>query len=176
MSEGDGRSAGFAPIARVDARILILGSLPGARSIAEHQYYAHPQNAFWRIMAEIADAHGNYRKRCAALMANRIALWDVLANSIRPGSLDSDIQLVTAEVNDLAAFLAEHKCIELICFNGQKAAQVFTNKVQSSLGNNNIRLQTLPSTSPAHAAMSYDDKLTLWRSSIALNSTALQFR
>ena len=168
MNVAGDRSAGFPPLARADARVLILGSLPGQRSIAAQQYYAHPQNAFWRMMAELTGGHGNYDERCAALTANGIALWDVLASSVRPGSLDADIQLATAEVNDFVAFLAEYKCIELICFNGQKAAQIFASRAQPGLGNSNIRLQTLPSTSPAHAAMSYDDKLNLWRASIAL--------
>ena len=168
MSAADDRAAGFPPVARADARVLILGSLPGQRSIAAQQYYAHPQNAFWRIMAELAGVHGNYAERCVALTANRIALWDVLANSVRPGSLDADIQLATAEVNDFAAFLAEHRGIELICFNGQKAAQIFASRAQPGLSKSNIRRQTLPSTSPAHAAMSYEDKLSLWRTSITL--------
>ena len=140
MNVAGDRSAGFPPVAHADARILILGSLPGQRSIAAQQYYAHPQNAFWRIMAELTGGHGNYDERCVALTANRIALWDVLANSVRPGSLDADIQVATAEVNDFAAFLAEHRRIELICFNGQKAAKIFASRAQLGLGKSDAQV------------------------------------
>lgn len=95
------RSLGFPPVARRDARILILGSLPGQRSIAAREYYAHPQNGFWKIMAELVGASGSYEQRCAALLKSHIALWDVLGSSLRPGSLDADIQLATAEVNEI---------------------------------------------------------------------------
>ncbi len=101
-------AAGFPAIARADARILILGSLPGARSIQANQYYAHPQNSFWRIMGEIANAQGNYHERCEALMNRGIALWDVLASSVRPGSMDADIQSDTAVANDFSGFLLAH--------------------------------------------------------------------
>ena len=89
-------STGFPPVARHDARILILGSLPGQRSLQAAQYYAHPQNAFWRIMQELTGAEGPYQKRCDALVGYGIALWDVLAESVRPGSMDVDIQLESA--------------------------------------------------------------------------------
>src|SRR5210317_1751806 len=94
-------SEGFAPVARGDARVLVLGSLPGARSIAEQQYYAHPQNAFWPIMRELFMIDGDYAARCDQLRENGIALWDVLRSSVRPGSMDADIQLGSAVANDL---------------------------------------------------------------------------
>ena len=159
-------AAGFPAIARADARILILGSLPGQRSLNANQYYAHPQNAFWKIMGEIANARGNYDERCDALMDAKIALWDVLASSIRPGSMDADIQGETAIANDFSAFLSDHETIEMICFNGQKAAQMFTRMVQPGLDNKQLRFALLPSTSPAYASMSYVDKLAKWRSII----------
>ncbi len=93
-------SVGFPPVARHDARLLILGSLPGQRSLQAAQYYAHPQNAFWRIMQEVTGAGGTYEQRCERLIANGIALWDVLAESVRPGSMDADIQMPSAEAND----------------------------------------------------------------------------
>jgi hypoxanthine-DNA glycosylase len=166
MSQGGRRAAGLAPVARADARILILGSLPGQRSIAEQQYYAHPQNAFWKIMAELAGASGSYEQRCTALLEARIALWDVLASSVRPGSLDADIQLATAEANDLDNFLAAHTGIDRIVFNGQTAAQVFRRRVLPNLARQDCRLLTMPSTSPAYAAISYADKLQSWRVAI----------
>ncbi|MCH8159542.1 MAG: DNA-deoxyinosine glycosylase, partial [Proteobacteria bacterium] len=81
-------SEGFPAIARPDATLLILGSLPGQRSIDAGQYYAHPQNAFWKIMSSLYGIDGSYQQRCAQLIERRIALWDVLASSVRPGSLD----------------------------------------------------------------------------------------
>ncbi len=160
------RSSGFAPVARADARILILGSLPSQRSIDASEYYAHPQNGFWRIMAELLGARGSYVERCEILVESRVALWDVLANSIRPGSMDADIRLATAEVNNFTRFLDEHRELELILFNGQKAAQVFTRTVLPGLARPDLRLLTMPSTSPAYAAMSYAEKLKKWRAAI----------
>jgi TDG/mug DNA glycosylase family protein len=164
-SQGD-RSSCFAPLASYDARVLILGSLPSQRSIADNEYYAHPQNAFWRIMRELVGADGSYADRCSALQAGQIALWDVLASSVRPGSLDADIQMSTANVNDFKQFLEAHVAIERICFNGQKAAKIFSDRVPQEIHDSRVRLLTLPSTSPAHAAMRFDEKLKRWREGI----------
>lgn len=169
MSSQDERSAGFAPIDSDDARVLILGSLPSRRSIADEQYYAHPQNTFWRIMAELAGAVGPYADRCSALQQGGIALWDVLASSVRPGSLDADIQLSSAKVNDFQQFLATHGAIERICFNGQQAAKIFSARVPQNVVDSRIQLFTLPSTSPAHAAMRFEEKLEIWRDGLALS-------
>jgi TDG/mug DNA glycosylase family protein len=169
MSAKGERSSGFAPLARDDARILILGSLPSQRSIAADEYYAHPQNVFWRIMSALVGADGSYSERCAALASHGVALWDVLASSVRPGSLDADIQMSTAEVNDFKQFLAAHTALERICFNGQKAARIYSKRVPEDVVDSRIELITLPSTSPAHAAMHFDEKLELWRT--ALKST-----
>ncbi len=167
MLSRDERSSGFAPLANDDALVLVLGSLPSQRSIAANEYYAHPQNAFWRIMEALVGASGDYVSRCSALQRGKIALWDVLASSIRPGSLDADIQMSTAEVNDFVHFLAAHTAIERICFNGQKAAKIFSDRVSQDIIDHRIQLITLPSTSPAHAAMRFDEKLELWRNGIA---------
>ena len=166
MGGDDIAATGFPAIARTDARVLILGSLPGARSILATQYYAHPQNAFWRIMRDIAGVEGTYSERCEALMDRGIALWDVLSSSVRPGSMDADIQSDTAVANDFSEFLTVHDGVELICFNGQKAAQMFTRMVQPGLDNKKLHFASLPSTSPAYASMSYVDKLAKWRSII----------
>ena len=87
------RSEGFPAISRSDARVLILGSLPGVRSIEAVEYYAHPRNTFWPIMAAITGAAGDYAQRCNVLRASGIAVWDVVASSVRPGSLDANIDL-----------------------------------------------------------------------------------
>jgi hypoxanthine-DNA glycosylase len=159
-------SRGFAPVARADARILVLGSLPSQRSIAEQQYYAHPQNAFWRIMGEMIGATGSYPDRCAALLGRRIALWDVLKASVRPGSMDADINLDSAQVNDFNWFFEAHTGIRRICFNGRKAAQMFERFAGAQAGARD--LISLPSTSPAYASMRFEDKLARWREALVL--------
>ena len=159
-------SKGFAPIAGGDAQVLVLGSLPSQRSIAEQQYYAHPQNAFWRIMGELAGATGGYEARCAALIRHRIAVWDVLAASVRPGSMDADIDTESAQVNDFESFFKAHPEIGRICFNGRKAAQMFEQFAGDLAGPR--ELVSLPSTSPAYAAMRFDDKLARWREGLGL--------
>lgn len=157
---------GFSPVSRHDARVLILGSLPGQRSLRAGQYYAHPQNSFWRIMRELTGADGSYQTRCNTLVAHGIALWDVLAQSVRPGSMDADIRLPTALPNDFPGFLSEHQDLRLICCNGKKAAQLLQRFVVDENVGPRIQLATLPSTSPAYASMSYADKLAKWRSVI----------
>ena len=157
---------GFPPIAAPDARILVLGSLPGERSIAAQQYYAHPRNAFWAIMSELYGVHGADDARCDQLKVHRIAVWDVLASSVRPGSLDARIDVDSARVNDFAAFLAAHRQIERIAFNGRKAEQLFHRFVE--LPGRSIDLVGLPSTSPAYAAMSFSGKLEKWREAFGL--------
>ena len=160
-------SEGFQPIARSDARILVLGSLPGRKSLADVEYYAHPQNAFWRIMQELFGIAGGYQDRCEGLRNARLALWDVLRASVRPGSLDADIQRETASANDFDQFLAAHANIELIAFNGKKAEQLFRTMVPTEQFEH-IRLLGLPSTSPAYAAMSFNGKLDLWSAGLDL--------
>lgn len=162
--ERPGPSAGFPPIAGGAARILILGSLPGQQSLQATQYYAHPQNAFWRIMADVFAVAGSYDERCAGLRSAGIAVWDVLASSVRPGSLDADIELASAQANDFVAFFAAHPAVTTVCFNGRKAEQLFERMVMPQLeGGSDRRYVGLPSTSPAFAAMRYEQKLEIWR-------------
>lgn len=158
-------SEGFPAIARSDARLLILGSLPGQRSIAAQQYYAHPQNAFWQIMDDVFGIRGDYDARCDALMRRRIALWDVLRSSERPGSMDADIVMQSARANDFESFLREHTGIDRILCNGQKAAQLFRRLVLRTLSTQPT-VHVLPSTSPAYAAIRYEVKLRRWRSAL----------
>ena len=117
-------------------------------------------------MGEIANSQGNYHERCEAIMNRGIALWDVLASSVRPGSMDADIQSDTAVANDFSGFFIAHNNVELVCFNGKKAAQMFARMVQPGLDDDKLRFASLPSTSPAYASMSYVDKLAKWRSII----------
>lgn len=157
------RSDGFPPVARSDARILVLGSLPGQKSIAEQQYYAHPKNAFWPIMHELFDVEGDYDKRCRQLVERRVAVWDVLGSSVRPGSMDSDIRMDSAEPNDFATFFKIHPAIEIVAFNGKKAEQMFSRFVPMRVVPPVTRCVGLPSTSPAYAAMPFSGKLSAWR-------------
>lgn len=159
-------SDGFPPVAGPDARVLVLGSLPGRRSIADQQYYAHPQNAFWRIMRDVLGVVGNYTERCEQLVNNRIALWDVLSSSVRPGSMDADIQFDSARANDLEGFLVAHPDVCVIAFNGRTAEQLFRKFVDIQAVDDAIQRISLPSTSPAYAAMPFSGKLAAWREAI----------
>lgn len=145
----------------------MLGSLPGQRSLAEQEYYAHPRNAFWPIMNEIFGISGSYAERCAGLTRQKLALWDVLRASVRPGSLDADIRLDTAAANDFAAFLCEYPGVRQIVFNGKKAEQLFHRLVPVDTLRN-VHLRGLPSTSPAYAAMPFKGKLSAWKSGLML--------
>jgi hypoxanthine-DNA glycosylase len=156
-------SQGFPPIAREDARVLVLGSLPSQASLRERQYYAHPQNAFWKIMHVIAGATGSYASRCRTLREQGIAVWDVLSSSVRPGSLDADIDLTSAVPNDFEEFFSRHRNIRLVCFNGRKAQQMFERYARSSCPNETFEFALLPSTSPAHASLTLVEKLEVWR-------------
>jgi len=164
-------SSGFPPVARADASVLILGSLPGRRSIAEQQYYAHPQNAFWRIMEELYGIAGDYDVRCRLLIEKRIAVWDVLMSSFRPGSMDADISVSEATPNDFAAFFAGHEAIRLIAFNGRTAERMFSRFVEPLDVAGELPRVALPSTSPAYASMSFAAKLAAWREALSGAST-----
>ena len=156
-------SQGFAPVARGDARLLILGSMPGVASLEARQYYAFTRNAFWRIMGELyaAGPELDYPLRLQQLMKNHIALWDVIAACKRPGSLDSAISNDSMRTNDFDGFFKSHPHITRIYFNGQKAAGLFKKKVAPGL-TGHYEYLTLPSTSPAYAARSYAAKLEAW--------------
>ena len=160
------RTAGFEPIAAPDARVLILGSLPSQQSLQKHEYYGNPQNAFWRVMGELFDAGPDipYRQRANKLKRCKIAIWDVLQSSVRPGSMDAAIDQESATPNDFRKFYDEHPGLELLCFNGKKAAELYERLVApQGIGTiNNVDFRTMPSTSPAYASMKFDEKVRLW--------------
>lgn len=160
----DSTCGGFAPVARSDATLLILGSLPGRRSLERSEYYAHPRNAFWPIMAELYGACGSYSRRCAALVRGRVALWDVLAAANRHGSLDASIRKEHMTINDFEGFFEVHSAIDTVAFNGREASALFRRHVLARPGRQPLRLLDLPSTSPAHAALTQQQKLAVWRS------------
>jgi TDG/mug DNA glycosylase family protein len=157
----------FPPQSRPDATRLILGSLPGQKSLQMQQYYAHPQNAFWKIIAELFGAASPlpYKRRVRILTDHQIALWDVLAAAERPGSLDSSIVHASARANDFVAFFRAHPQIRRVYFNGRKAEAMYRRFVLPDLGPDfeELRYECLPSTSPAHAGMTFARKLEIWK-------------
>ncbi|MGD9265528.1 MAG: DNA-deoxyinosine glycosylase [Lysobacterales bacterium] len=157
------QSQGFPPVSAPDAQLLILGSMPGVASLKATQYYAFPRNAFWRIMGELFDAGPelDYPARLDRLLLNRVALWDVIAACQRPGSLDSSIAVDGLVTNDFARFFDHHPAITRVAFNGQTAARLFRKMVRPGLALE-LEYLTLPSTSPAHAALDYAAKLEAW--------------
>ncbi|HTQ98504.1 MAG TPA: DNA-deoxyinosine glycosylase [Candidatus Acidoferrum sp.] len=156
----------FAPIARNDATCLILGTMPGTASLAKHQYYGHRRNAFWPLLLDVLGlpADLDYDARCEALRVHRIALWDVLQCCRREGSLDSAIDPESMQANDFAGFLARHPQIRRVYFNGQPAARLWRALVHPTLPPALAALEcaVLPSTSPAHAAMTLAEKRQRW--------------
>lgn len=164
-------SVGLPAIARSDARVLIVGTLPGAVSLALGRYYAQPSNAFWRIMEQLigASAASPYAERTHGLTENGLALWDVCAEAERTGSLDSEIATTTVVPNDFATFLASHRDVQLLAFNGRKTATLFRQMVLRTLSpyDQLIRGEVLPSTSAAHASMPFAEKLERWRGALS---------
>ena len=159
----------FPSIADVRATRLILGSMPGAASLAARQYYAHPQNAFWRIMGSLVAFAPDepYEARVDALRRNGIAVWDVLQCCVRPGSLDSAIVRGSEVANDVAGFLRLHPGVRTVLFNGSTAEAAFRRHCRASLDGLQITFVRLPSTSPAHASLRFDAKLAAWRAALA---------
>ena len=154
----------FSPVAAPDARILILGSMPGQASLNAGQYYAHPRNAFWPIMGELLGFSPglSYPQRLQVLQAAGIALWDVIAACERPGSLDAAIVPDSIRANDFAVFFAVHREIRDVFFNGAAAEQAFRRHVAPRPPLAGLRFRRLPSTSPAHAVQGFAQKLAAW--------------
>ena len=159
------RIRGFPPVATASAHTLILGSMPGQASLQASQYYAHPRNAFWPIISELLqiESGASYSVRTRALKSAGVALWDVLHSCNRDGSLDAKIQPGSGNVNDFRRFLGRHRRITRIYFNGASAEMIFMRQVLPALNGICISLTRLPSTSPAHAALSFAEKLAAWR-------------
>ncbi|WP_313916330.1 DNA-deoxyinosine glycosylase [Tahibacter sp.] len=157
----------FSPCVGEDCRILILGSMPGARSLAAGQYYAHPQNLFWPVMHAVfgVDATAPFARRLSQLQSCGVGLWDVLQGCERRGSLDSAITAESEVPNAIVALLARRPAIVTIALNGAKAAQAFSRHIAKKIPAERLHglvVHTLPSTSPAHASMSRDEKIRRW--------------
>ena len=157
---------GFNLLGNNKARVLILGSMPSVISLEKQQYYAHPRNAFWRIMAALFNQNKplSYQQGQLILQAEGVAVWDILKSCHRPGSLDADIDSHSAEVNDFATLFKEFTRLRSVFFNGATAESLYKKQVFPLLPTKykTLSYTKLPSTSPAYASMCYADKLNAW--------------
>lgn len=165
------RVHGLPPLWTDRARVLVVGSMPGAASLRAQQYYAHPQNAFWPILGACCgfDPMLPYCERVAHLLRAGIAVWDVLQSCRRQGSLDAAIDARSEVANDFAARFAAAPRLAAVLCNGGKAFVAFHRHVLPTLGPQAERLQVqrLPSTSPAHAGRSRAAKAAAWHAALA---------
>ena len=153
-------SISFEAIVPENAKVLILGTMPGVKSLEEHQYYAHKRNAFWPMMFKLlgTEVSNDYETRIKLLKINNIALWDTLKLCYREGSLDSNIK--DAEPNDITNLLRQNPTIKSVFFNG-KSAEKYHDKFHSRIEGTSYYL--MPSTSPANARFKFADKLNAWQ-------------
>ncbi len=152
----------FAPSIDNNSKVLILGSMPGVKSLEEQQYYAHPQNRFWKVMGHILGEPNldefDYDSKLKTLLKNNIALWDTIKSCRREGSLDSDIQNETP--NDIRKLLKNYPNIKKICLNGNKSYSAFKKYFPDLL--KKYSCQKMPSTSPANARYSLEKLVEKW--------------
>ena len=164
------RVQSFAPILGKHPRVLILGSMPGIASLEAVQYYAHPRNIFWPIMADLfsIDAETDYAQRIAQISKAPVILWDTLKRCERSGSLDASIKRDTVEANDIPGLLTEFPEIRAVACNGATSANYFRRLVMPQISAEiEIELLPMPSTSPANAGMTFAQKLAAWRRLLA---------
>lgn len=152
------RIRSFEPIIDENSQILILGSVPGVKSLEMQQYYAHPQNQFWKILFHLTNTAfiSDYNERQLFLKEHRIALWDVIDTCHRKGSLDTAIR--NEETNDILKLIAEYSSIKAIFCNGQTSFKILNKIKKDSF---NLPLYGLPSTSPAHT-LAFEKKVLAW--------------
>ncbi len=179
------RLVGLPPLVDERTRVLVLGSFPGVASLVAQQYYGHPRNQFWPVMAHVFQAFlgsvacyesaSSYQKyesgvplayaqRCAWLLAHGVGLWDVYAACQRPGSLDADIR--AAEPNDLARLQACCPRLKLVAHNGGESGK-HARHTRALFGPHGVEVVQLPSTSPANASWSLDRKKAVWGAALA---------
>lgn len=167
---------GLPPVHDRRARLLILGSMPGAQSLDEQRYYAHPRNAFWPIVEALfgVPCEDSYGERLEGLKRAGVALWDVIGQCRRVGSLDQKIEPGSVVANDFNLLLAQCPEIRRIAFNGQMAETSFRRHVLPGLAPDHadIARVRLPSTSPAHAALRSAEKIERWRDGLNLPTSA----
>ena len=155
----EARKSSFPPVVAPDTRVLVLGSLPGERSLAVQRYYAHPQNRFWHLIGGVIGVQLEplaYEQRLAALLAAGVGLWDTVASAERAGSLDASIR--AAVPTALAALAASLPELRAVGFNGATSARLG----RRAIGETALALIDLPSSSPAYAAMPFAEKAQIW--------------
>lgn len=156
---------GFPPIVGLNPKILILGSMPSQKSLEKQQYYGHPQNAFWKIMAKAFGFSENleYYQKTKLVKENGIAIWDVIHCCTRSGSLDSSIQKDTIVENKIPELLEQFPGIQKILCNGGTSHQLFLKHFKIwSTAHPEIEIIKMPSTSPAHASLNFEQKYDVW--------------
>lgn len=149
----------FPPISDNETEILILGTLPGERSLEMQQYYAHPQNRFWKVIAQITKSNLpiNYEEKLSLLRENKIGVWDVVHSAKRIGSLD--INILDEIPSDLDGFIENHPKLKTIAFNGSKSQKLYDKYFKR---NPTIKYLPLPSTSPANATYNFERLCKSW--------------
>jgi double-stranded uracil-DNA glycosylase len=177
MSEATGKTVLKSMPAQVaeNTHTLVLGSMPGVASLTEQQYYAHPRNAFWPIVGALygIDVRASYAHRLRQLLACGVGLWDIVGQCERKGSLDSDITADSIVVNDVAGLIRRNQKLVTILINGGAATKLFRNHVLPQL-HAQMRVPlciAMPSTSPANARLSIDDKIAAWRTALEKGHT-----
>ncbi|HUO43729.1 MAG TPA: DNA-deoxyinosine glycosylase [Burkholderiales bacterium] len=153
------RAEGFEPVVDTDIEVLILGSFPSLASLGKRQYYAHPRNQFWRLVGAVISeplSEMEYGQRLRMLLRHRIGLWDVIGACARRGSLDSDIR--DPRHNDFKRITRIAKNLRRVCFNGRTAG-----KLEPQFAALGYQTLVLPSSSPAHATLRFEQKLRRWR-------------
>jgi len=171
-------SQSFAPLVKTGAHTLVLGTMPGQKSLECQQYYAHPRNALWPILCAIA-THSpptytvfqqlSYEQRCTLVTKAGFALWDVLHSCVRPGSLDSNIDRQSEQANDIAGLIKLYPSIKRIVCNGRTSQALFKRHIISTLSSHAIDITSLPSTSPAMATLNLQAKFEQWNNAIRHN-------
>lgn len=159
-SKADHTKTSFDPIANADTTILILGTMPGDKSIELGEYYGHPRNRFWQIISTITKESLpiTYVDKKELLLKSKIGIWDVAHKANRKGSLDSAIR--EEEPNDLDSFIASHKHLKVIAFNGTKAQALFDKYFNRK---EELKYILLPSTSPANTGINLENSCNEWR-------------
>ncbi|MBW8361672.1 MAG: DNA-deoxyinosine glycosylase [Kaistella sp.] len=161
------RISSFPPVISKSSKVLILGSVPGVKSLEMQEYYAHPQNHFWKIMFRLfnEEVTTDYAEKMKILDRNKVAVWDVIDTCERDGSLDTRIR--NEEHNDILKLLNDYPNIEAIFCNGQKSYKNLKKIVGKDF---EIPVFVMPSTSPAFAGMKYEDKVLAWQKILNFNS------
>lgn len=160
----------FPPVIDAGCRVLILGSLPGEESLHQQQYYAHPRNGFWRVLAGVfaEPMCQSYPEKLAFLLAHRIALWDTVQCAVRPGSLDQHIR--DPQPNDFVILFNKYPGLQGVAFNGSTAGALFNRLARPRLPDwllTRLQFVQMPSTSPANPRP-LEEKIARWRAILDL--------